>query len=336
MTRREDVQADFLQAAGWVGYPCADVAGDASNRRYTRISKPTGQTAILMDAPPDRGEDVTPFVQIARHLTDFGFSAPLIYHQDTQNGFLLIEDLGDDLFARLIARNPAQALPLYTAATEVLIALHQIPVPSLPLADAAWLSDMIAPVFEWYVGAPDPAGIKRFHAAFQPLAQEVDTAPKVIALRDYHAENLLWLPNREGTARVGLLDFQDAVCAHPAYDLVSVLQDARRDVSPDIEQQMLQHYIKQTGAEANAFGTAYALLGVQRNLRILGIFARLCLRDGKAHYVDMIPRVWGYVIRNLSHPALQNVANPIMDILPPPTQDFLEHLKSRCPTPPKP
>jgi aminoglycoside/choline kinase family phosphotransferase len=129
-----------------------------------------------------------------------------------------------------------------------------------------------------------------------------------------------------------VLDFQDALTGHPAYDLVSILQDARRDVDPRIEAQMIAHYIAQTGVDARAFTSAYALLGAQRNLRILGIFARLCLYDGKAHYIDLIPRVWGYMMRNLADPVLEPLRMLIMQILPAPTLSFLEHLKSQCKT----
>jgi aminoglycoside/choline kinase family phosphotransferase len=135
---------------------------------------------------------------------------------------------------------------------------------------------------------------------------------------------------------VGLLDFQDALQGHPAYDLVSILQDARRDVTPQIEAAMIAHYIRHSGPDDAAFRSAYALLGLQRNLRILGIFARLCLRDGKAHYVDFVPRVWGYVQRNLDDPALAPLADVLRPALPAPTPDFLKDLKARCATPPMP
>jgi aminoglycoside/choline kinase family phosphotransferase len=321
----------FLQVAGWAGGKQVPIAGDASNRRYTRITRRDGTSAILMDAPPNRNDSVAPFVEIANHLTAAGLSAPRIYHTNIDHGFLLIEDLGDDLFARMMARDPGQSAVLYRAATDLLIALHKAPVMSLPVADAEWLSGMLAPVFEWYVQVASEETSDRLKGLFLTLARTLDSAPKVIALRDYHAENLLWLPDRSGVAQVGLLDFQDAVLGHPAYDLVSVLQDARREVPTEIEREMIARYIAATGCAAGPFETAYALLGAQRNLRILGIFARLCLRDGKAHYLDMIPRVWGYVQRNLAHPELTDLRALINDTLSPPTPQFLEHLKSRCP-----
>jgi N-acetylmuramate 1-kinase len=337
MTARTELAAGLLRRAGWREASRQHVAGDASNRSYQRLTSDNGQTAILMDAPPDKGETVEPFIRIARHLTQHGFSAPRILAADEEAGFLLIEDLGDALFARLMAADPSHRDGLYTAATDLLVALHRAPAPALSECDARWLTDMAEPAFAFYADTQDSAAMQdRFAAVFHPLALPLDRAPRVLILRDYHAENLLWLPERRGVARVGLLDFQDALLGHPAYDLVSVLQDARRDVDPAIEAAMKQHYIAQTGLDPDTFETAYALLGAQRNLRIIGIFARLCRRDGKAHYVDMIPRVWGYLQRNLEHPALAPLAQVLGDLLPHPTPTFLEHLKQQCATIPKP
>ncbi len=336
MTDRTTQANQFLSHSGWGQSARALLAGDASNRRYVRLTQPTGETAILMDAPPDRGEDVRPFVNIADYLGSNGFSAPKIYHQDPDQGFLLIEDLGDDLFARLIKADPASELRLYRAATDLLVDLHAAPPITLPLCDASWLTDMAGLVFEYYATGPADAATAQFRDLFFPLAAQLDEIEKTVILRDYHAENLLWLPDREGIARVGLLDFQDALLGHPAYDLVSVLQDARRDLSPALEAAMIDHYLTRSSLDAASFRTAYALLGAQRNLRILGVFARLCLRDGKTHYVDLIPRVWRYVMRNLAHPSLAPLAGLINTTLPPPSDDYLEHLKSRCATTPGP
>ncbi|MEP2427182.1 MAG: phosphotransferase, partial [Tateyamaria sp.] len=175
-----------------------------------------------------------------------------------------------------------------------------------------------------------------FLSAFTDLLAPLDPHAKVLIQRDYHAENLLWLPERQGAAQVGLLDFQDAVLGHPAYDLVSVMQDARRDLAPDTAPNMIRYFLDQSGHSAETFDTAYALLGAQRNLRILGVFARLCIRDGKAHYVDLIPRVWGHIQSNPSHPALAPIATLVTDTLPPPTAENLDILRSKCATYPKP
>ncbi|APE45074.1 aminoglycoside phosphotransferase [Sulfitobacter alexandrii] len=319
---------NFLAENGWADAARTRIAGDASNRSYDRLLRADGTTAILMDAPPDTGEDVRPFVRIAMHLRQNGLSAPEILAVEERSGFLLLEDLGDDLFARLMQADPARETSLYRAAVDVLISLHGCEPMPLAACDAQWLSDMTEPLFEWYL-PKDTSGLRTaFKAVFDPLAQAVAAAPHVTILRDYHAQNLLWLPERTGVARVGLLDFQDALAGHRAYDLVSILQDARRDVSTELETDMLAYYLDRVPVDPTTFRRDYAVLGVQRNLRILGIFARLAKRDGKASYVDLVPRVWNYVQRNLAHPELKPLAEVLADV-PAPTRAFLEQLKAR-------
>jgi N-acetylmuramate 1-kinase len=337
MSARADMADAFLRDAGWGNATRQPITGDASNRRYERLTRPDGSTTVLMDAPPDRGEDVRPFVVIARHLSAQGFSAPAIMAEDPEAGFLLIEDLGDGVFARLMAEDPDRQNPLYRAAVEVLAALHVAPVPKVPPCDADWLIDKTDLYFDWYLPAGTaPDGFDRFARAFAPFAKEVAAAPGVLILRDYHAENLLWLPDREGVARVGLLDFQDALAGHPAYDLVSILQDARRDVAEDTKAAMIEHYLSLTEVARAPFLRAFAILGVQRNLRILGIFARLAKRDGRPHYADMIPRVWHHLCRDLAHPDLGPLSEVLEPLLPAPTPEFLEELRRPCPTAPAP
>jgi aminoglycoside/choline kinase family phosphotransferase len=331
MTQRAAEITRFLEATGWAQAARKPVAGDASARRYDRLTAADGNTAILMDAPPETGEDVRPFVAIADHLRTVALSAPEILHQDADAGLLLIEDFGDALFADLISDDPAREIPLYRAATDVLIHLRSAPNPDLPVCDARWLVDMIAPLFEWYAQAGDAAGQAAFAAEFQSFAEQAIAGDQVLILRDYHAQNLLMLSDRKGVKQVGLLDFQDALIGPRAYDLVSILQDARRDVSPEVEAEIISYLLAETGDDPRLFRTSYAILGLQRNLRILGIFARLCLRDGKAQYVDMIPRVWGYVQRNLAHPELAGLSALLTPLLPEPTPTFLEHLKRQCP-----
>lgn len=339
MTDRGDLADAFVAGTDWAGASRKPLAGDASNRRYERLHL-RGNSAVLMDAPTDKGEDIRPFVHIARHLSALGLSAPQILAVDERHGFLLLEDLGDDLFARVIPRNPGLEEPLYQAATDALVHLHRAPPPAdLRAYDPQIMLDMAALAWRWYLGsamAEDPASEQAFRLAFAPiLARHAGETP-VLIQRDYHAENLIWLPERTGPARVGLLDFQDAMKGHPAYDLVSVLQDARRDVAPAIEDRMIARYVAATGQDEAAFRAAYAVLGAQRNLRILGVFGRLCLLNGKPHYVDLIPRVWDLLMRDLEHPALAPVANLIRGALPTPTTDILGRIKARCATAPKP
>lgn len=333
MPERSELAAAFLADAGWAAATRAPLAGDASNRRYERLTDPaTGKTAVLMDAPPDRGEDVRPFVRVARFLGSVGLSAPKVLAQDADAGFLLLEDLGDDLFARVIPRSPELENSLYSAATDVLIALHAAPPPPLAAYDPPLMCDLALLAFDKYRdgirGTPDMAARGAFASTFRAMLTEIAaTATPVAIQRDYHAENLLWMPGRTGIARVGLLDFQDAMLGHPAYDLVSLLQDARRDVSPALETEMVERYLRRTGADRRAFETAYAVLGAQRNLRILGVFARLGMEYGKPHYVDLIPRVWGLLQRDLDHPALAPVAGMLRAALPEPTPDNLQRLR---------
>ncbi|MEM0944032.1 MAG: phosphotransferase, partial [Pseudomonadota bacterium] len=307
-------------------------AGDASNRRYLRL--PPAQ--VVMDAPPDRGEDVAPFLAVTDWLRDRGFAAPEIYAADPARGFLVLEDLGDDLFARVVAANPAAETELYGAAINLLAALHTHPAPATmgehPLQpyDAAVLLREARLALEWYApGVGAPLGAEDL-AAFDRLIAEtcapIANARDIIVLRDYHAENLLWLPAREGVAQVGLLDYQDALAGHRAYDLVSLLEDARRATSPALQEAMIARYLAASGVAESPFRAAYAILGAQRNLKIIGIFARLCLRDGKDRYPALIPRVWGHLMGDLAHPALAGLRAFVECHLPEPTPERMTRL----------
>ena len=324
---------DFLDAAGWSKASVAPLAGDASSRSYHRLTAKSGCTAVLMDAGQQAGAGIGTFTALARFLGGLGLSAPDILHEDRATGFLLIEDLGDRLFAREITQDPAREMPLYLAALDVLAVLRKAAPPQLPAFDAAVTVPMTDLAFDWYLPAATGAGNghakARFFKMFHPLVAAHDPDCTVFAHRDFHAENLLWLPDRDGVARVGLLDFQDAVRGHRVYDLVSLLQDARRDVSAEVAEACKAAFVAQTGQDRDAFDLAYATLGLQRNLRILGIFARLCLRDGKAHYVDLLPRVWGYVQDSLAHPALAALSPLVTDVLPAPSADILNRLKGQ-------
>ncbi|SFL04328.1 aminoglycoside phosphotransferase family protein [Shimia haliotis] len=335
MADRDALLAAFLAKSDWSDAERSLVAGDASNRRYDRLQQRDGSSAILMDAPPDKGEDVGPFCRIAEHLLEIGLSAPRIFDRDQQNGFLIIEDLGDDLFARKIPRAPNMERPLYEAATDVLLHIHSHAAPELEPFDTSMMAEMVDLGFSWYAmgaGQEWRASYERFQPRFAQVLSSTVAPPSVLMHRDYHAENLLWLPDRDGVARVGLIDFQDAKFAHPAYDLVSMLQDARRDVPADLETAMIERYVARSNVEESEFSAAYHVLGAQRNLRILGIFARLSLHFGKPHYVDFIPRVYGVLMRDLDHPALSPVAGLLHDALPEPTPAILKELKDKCAT----
>jgi aminoglycoside/choline kinase family phosphotransferase len=318
MPDRDALIDAFARRAGWGTALRRPLAGDASNRRYLRLVRDTGETAVLMDAPPDRGEDVRPFIVIARHLAAVGLSAPAVLAEDVPAGLLLLEDLGDDLFARLAA-DPAMESPLYLAAAETLVALHRSPPPGgLVRFTPEAMAELARLVFEWYApGTPEDAAeglVMRLRDVLETAAPE----PSVLSLRDFHAENLLWLPGRKGAARVGLLDFQDAVIAHPAYDLVSLLHDARRDVGEETRSATFRHFLDLSGHDAAPFMAAAAALSAQRNLRILGVFARLAGRDGKTSYLRFLPRVWRLLNRDLDHPALGPLRDAALRLLPAP------------------
>ncbi|MDO5632350.1 MAG: tRNA (adenosine(37)-N6)-threonylcarbamoyltransferase complex ATPase subunit type 1 TsaE [Paracoccus sp. (in: a-proteobacteria)] len=307
-------RAGFADAAGWGEARVHSLAGDASARRYFRLHG--AGTAILMDDPPPGS--IAAYLAMTGWLRDRGFHAPHMLAQDRAAGFLLIEDLGDDLVARVLEGDPAQARTIYARITDLLADLHRHAPPDwVRRLDGAALADLATLFVEWYPGADTASGLP---AVLADLAVQTGAGmASVTSLRDFHAENLIW----RGAAPLGLLDFQDAVAAHPAYDLVSALQDARRDVDPAIEEAMIDRYLG--GRVDDGFRAAYALLGAQRALRILGIFARLAIRDGKPRYLAMMPRVWGYLHRNLAHPALAPLAALLADV-PPPDAEFLQRI----------
>ncbi len=295
----------FLAAAGWAGAEVVPLAGDASFRRYFRVSRPAG-TAMLMDAPPPH-EDPAPFLRAAKWLDANGLRAPAILAEDAARGLVLIEDFGEVRMREYLDQWPDDEPAIYTAAVAALVKLHKLPPgPFLAYSLAEYLRETRLFV-DWYCPAQGltvdgPSWTAAWEAVLAPLLPR--QRPGVSVLRDYHAENVMLLG---ALHRQGLLDFQDALIGHPAYDLVSLLQDARRDVSPEVEAAMIERYMKATG-QGGEFAADYARLGVQRNAKIVGIFVRLWRRDGKARYLSYIPRVWGLLERDLEHPALAPVA----------------------------
>jgi aminoglycoside/choline kinase family phosphotransferase len=286
----------FLAANGWSGAIVTPLAGDASFRRYFRV-RDGARGAVLMDAPPEH-EDSRPFLSVATYLDGIGFRAPRILAQDLAAGLVLIEDFGDLRMAEAIAETPAREEDIYRAAIDLIRALHGHPA-SAALApyDAAVLHREAGLFPEWYAPAVglDVDG-DGYRSAWAAAFARLEPVPAVTVLRDYHAENIMLLD--EGG--LGLLDFQDALAGHPAYDVVSLLQDARREVRPELEAAMLAHY-------GPIDPVAYAVLGAQRNAKILGIFTRLWKRDSKDRYLAYQPRVWRYLERDLAHPALAEV-----------------------------
>ncbi len=337
IARARDIQA-LLERAGWADAQRAFMLGDASVRAYERLTKPDGSRAILMispprpDGPPVRNgkpysaiarlaEDIRPFIAVDQALRAQGLSAPEIRAYDMEAGLAVLEDFGAEPVVDAQGPIPDR----YAEATATLACLHALDLPTelpvsdaqtyrLPVYDIDALLIEVELILEWYAPhvarAPLSSSARAaFVNLWRPLLQQICAAPTTWALRDYHSPNLIWLPDREGVQRVGLLDFQDCVLGHPAYDLVSLLQDARVTVSDDLELRLLSHYARLRRSDAPDFNMmdfarAYAALGAQRATKILGIFARLDRRDGKPQYLAHLPRVERYLAKDLAHPDL--------------------------------
>jgi aminoglycoside/choline kinase family phosphotransferase len=324
MAERSPLIAGFLAGAGWGGAVRRTLAGDASFRRYDRLEQ-AGRRAVLMDAPPPQ-EDVRPFLAMARLLQGLGFSAPAILAEDAAAGLLLLEDFGDDTYTRVLARGDAEA-PLYALAVDLLIALHRrfdAAAPAVvPLYDDQRLLAEAALLVDWYLpammGSPvEPALRQEYLDLWRGLLPVARAIPPSLVLRDYHVDNLMVLDGRAGLAACGLLDFQDAVIGPRSYDLVSLLADARRDVPEALAAAMRARYLDAfPDFDHAAFAASCAVLGAQRNCKIVGIFTRLCVRDGKPIYLRHIPRVWRLIAQDLRHPALAPVARWLDRYIPP-------------------
>jgi hypothetical protein len=328
----------FLDATGYAEADRKRIQGDASTRIYERL-RIDDRRAILMNAPrrPDGlpirdarpysaiahlAEDIVPFVALANGLRQFGFSAPQIYEAEMADGLLIIEDLGSE---PVVTGDPAAPIEdRYSAAVDALIALHKLDlVETVPVAphvshrlpyydlDSYLIEAEL--LLDWYLprlGGAVSQSIRDSYLSLwrEALAVPLETKPTWV-LRDFHSPNLIWLPDRTAIARVGVLDFQDALMGPPAYDLASLLQDARVDVPELMEVALLGQYVKQRGEHDAEFDPAnfiqvYATVAAQRASKILGIFSRLDQRDGKPQYLRHIPRVWSYLQRSLAHPAL--------------------------------
>ena len=332
MTEREHELARFLEGTGWGGAAVCKLAGDVSHRRYFRLTRPEGSRCVLMDAPAATCGSLEPFVRLTRHLRGIGLSAPEILDGDDEAGFLLLEDLGDDLFARIMARQPDLEQEIYRASVEVLVEMqHARPPRGIPDYSPKVQADLATLSFEWYAryGGIEPIAhdlIEEFRELVGAMIVELG-ACDTFQHRDYHAENLLWLPGRKGTRRVGVLDYQTASMGRPAYDLVSILEDARRDVSTDLQAMLLDYYCELTNLHLNDLMHEYSVCGAQRNLRIIGLFARLAVRDGNPRYLKFVPRVWNHLKQDLAHPSVARLASLVCRYMHPPTPDILAKLQ---------
>lgn len=325
MSEREAVIARFLARAGWGTAERSLLAGDASFRRYDRLTRQR-ERAVLMDAPPPM-EDVRPFVLVDRLLRELGMSAPRILAQEEAAGLLLLEDLGDETYTRVLA-NGGDESRLYELAVDTLIELHRrfdagTNAALVPAYDDDALLEEATLLTDWYMpavlGRDTPPGLREEYCSLWRSAfVEARRVPATLVLRDYHVDNLVWLPERRDVAACGLLDFQDARIGPAAYDLVSLFEDARRDVPPALANRLLERYLAAFPAlEREPFAASYAILGAQRSAKILGIFTRLDRRDGKPQYLTHIPRVWRWLEGDLAHAALAAVRGWFDRNLPP-------------------
>ncbi|MDR2858411.1 MAG: phosphotransferase [Novosphingobium sp.] len=305
LTLPNDLDA-FLSEAGWSRCAIEPLAGDASFRRYFRLRRGDA-TAMLMDAPPP-DENPEPFLRAARWLDANGMRAPRILAEDAARGLVLLEDFGIARMRDYLDQWPDDEREVYCTAVDVLADLHRLPPGPFPDYGMAEYQREAKLFIDWYCPA------QKLHVDGAAYAQAWETVltpmlarqrPGVTVLRDYHAENIMLLG---ALHEQGLLDFQDALVGHPAYDLVSLLQDARRDVPAELEAEMFDRYLEASGKAPEDFLADYARLGAQRNVKIVGIFVRLWQRDGKPRYLDLIPRVWNLLERDLAHPALAPVA----------------------------
>jgi aminoglycoside/choline kinase family phosphotransferase len=300
---------EFLRRHGRGDARVEPLAGDASFRRYLRATPAEGAPEVVMDAPPEHGEDVAPFVAVAGLLARSGLRPPAVLAADEPLGLLLLEDLGDLTYERALAAGASEAA-LYDAAIDVLARLHRHRPPDwLPRYDDEAFAAEHALFTDWYlpaVGRPvDAADRDAFLAEWRSLLPLARAVPEVVVMRDYHTRNLMWLPAAHGPARVGVLDFQDAVAGPCTYDMVSLLGDAYRDVPGRVRRRAVaRHLAALDEVDPAAYELSLTILGAQRRFKVIGTFTRLAHRDGKPAYLASIPRVWRGLDEALAHPEL--------------------------------
>jgi aminoglycoside/choline kinase family phosphotransferase len=308
-SNRNNSRSEFLaEYFGSDDFAIDEIAGDASYRKYYLVKK-SGQEFILMDAPPEH-ENLDSFIKIDEILIENGFSAPVIYEQDIENGFLLMEYFGNSKLKDLLEKSEYDEVEIYKKAIDVLIELNEygeLEEWGIEKYDSKKLLTEAEIFFDWYVAKENKHLKEGFVNIVNGLISNLKINFEVLVHRDYHADNLFYLKDREDVRSIGLIDFQDAVIGNPAYDLVSLLEDARRDVSVEVQQKLLKYYIEESGYIEDVFLNDYNVLGAIRNLKIMGIFCRLEERDGKSGYKEMIPRVKSYLLNDLEHPALSEL-----------------------------
>ena len=325
MVERTQQIADFLGRAGWAGAGAQPLAGDLSPRKYVRLTRSDGSRAILMDADPEADPSTPAYLAMTRWLGALGLSVPDVRAARESEGLLLLEDFGDAMLTGLIQNHPERQNEYYHQAIEVLIVVRDAAPKALrqPTADQMVQDTNLAD--EWYPGV-DRAALAHFRGVLEAALEGILATGASVSLRDFHADNVIWLEDREGVQKVGLLDYQDAFLTHPVYDLMSLMTDARTDVPRTLRAQLIEHYARETNEAVDAVAHAVAVLGAQRNLRILGVFARAARKYGKPQHLSAMPRVYGYFSECLSHPAFSELAVDLPNMLPEPNPELIKGL----------
>ena len=306
----------FLERSGWAGDQAIPIAGDLSARRYYRLIKGS-ETAVLMDDEAGVDTSVPAFVTMTRWLRDLSLSAPNILAKDADNGLLLLEDLGNSPVSAMLS-DKAQRESALKPAIGLLLTIRKASPAALPQPTVAELCQWTCLADEFYPGA-DTGLLEQFRSVLEPVLLRLWASTASVSLRDFHADNLMWLPERLGVARLGLLDYQDAMLAHPVYDLVSLLTDARSEISRDTRREYFALYAHASGDDIEMLGEAFAAYSLQRNLRILGIFHRAAKVDGKTHHLPKVPRVYRYLKEALEHSSFASLRPHLAKALPEPT-----------------
>ena len=312
MSERQQHKIAFLKRAGVDPNDAMPLVQDASARKYERIR---GGAHVLMDLNPATGFTIDSFLRMTNWLASAGLHVPKIADSDPERGFVLLEDFGDDLVARRLERKMSSEREIYDLAFDVLAKVQEAPVPDgLPPYDVAFTLFEADLLHQWYCDL-STSREEDYRSLVEDAMARLPTYQPCVVLRDFHAENLFWLPDEIGMCRLGLIDYQDARAGHSAYDLASLLGDARRDVSEDVKAHLNARGLDEWGPEM-PYATSF--WGAQRNLKILGIFMRLAIRDGRRNYIDLLPRVWRNLQSDLQHDDLSALAKFVTDYIPPP------------------
>ncbi|MGI9388899.1 MAG: aminoglycoside phosphotransferase family protein [Boseongicola sp.] len=327
MTEREQHIVDFLSNAGWAHATIHKMAGDLSARRFLRLARRDGTRAVLMDADPAVDRSTAAFLSMTNWLAACGLSAPKVFDAQVDQGLVLLQDFGDEKLAGLIQLYPERQREYYNLAIDALLIIRDASHPGLIRPSARQMAEATTMVGEWYPHANRTA-LAQFRIVLESALEELLRTEPTVSLRDFHADNLMWLSDQKGVLRLGFLDYQDAILTHPVYDLMSLLTDARVAVPRALRAEMIEVYAAKTSDSVESISRAVAVLGAQRNLRILGIFARSASRYGKSQHLDSLARVYSYLLECLSHQVFADNCPILSEMIPEPNAKLLSELRT--------